>query len=328
VPTTGDLRWAVVLLAAAAAARAEVAIPVVGRPTPFYDAAGRNVTVEAAAAPVDLTPDDTIAFTLTVRNLLNPDDVQRPDLSAVPAFARAFQIAVESDGSTGSPGSRVFRYRLKPRGVAVTEIPKVVFPYYDPDKPQPPDRPSLPFRKVETQPIALRVQKTAPPSLDPVPVNVPEFATTLAASESAEVPAWGWWLAAVGPPTMAVGAYLAWRVVNPEGARLVRRRRSRAARAALRTLHGLSRHPPVDLTRVVACVAEYVAERFDLPGVFRTPVDVAKRLREANAPEPLVAECEDFFRETDVARFAPAYLSADHLIADAEHLVRRLEGDE
>jgi hypothetical protein len=316
------------MLHVAGAARAEVAIPVVGRPTPFYEAAGRNVTIEATASPVDLTLDDTITFTLTIRNLLNPAEVQRPNLSEIKAFREGFQIDDEAGDTTGSPGTRVFRYKLRPRGVTVTEIPRVVFPYYDPDKPQPPDRPSLPFRKAETQPIPLRIKKTAPPPLDPVPVTVPDFAATLAESSSAELPALGWWLAAVGPPSMALAAYVAWRIVNPEGARLARRRRSRAARAALRTLHGLARHPPVDLTRVVGCVAEYVAERFDLPGVFRTPGDVAKRLREVNAPEPLVHECEDFFRETDVARFAPAYLSADELIADAERLVRRLEGDE
>ena len=328
MPTTGDLRWVLPLLLIAPAVRAEVAIPVVGRPTPFYDAAGRNVTVEATGSPTDLTLDDTITFTITVRNLLNPAEVQRPDLSQFEAFRRGFQIDDEPGDSTGPADTRVFRYRLRPRGTGITEIPKVVFPYYDPDRPQPPDRPSLPFRKAETTPIPITVRKVSPPPLEPVPVTVPEFAASLAESSSAELPAWGWWLAAVGPPAMALAAYAAWRVVNPEGARLARRRRSRAARAAFRTLHGLGRHPAVDLTRVVGCVAEYVAERFDLPGVFRTPGDVAKRLREVNAPEPLVHECQNFFRETDVARFAPGYLSADELIADAERLVQRLEGDE
>ena len=286
------------------------------------------MSVEATATPVDLTPDDSIAFTITGRNLLNPGEVQRPDLSEIEAFRRGFQIDDEATETSGSPGTRVFRYRLRPRGATVTEIPRVVFPYYDPDRPQPPDPPSLPFRNAATPPIPLPIRKTSAPPLDPLPVTVPQFAATLTAANSSELPAWGWWLAAVGPPMMALAAYLGWRVVNPEGARLARRRRSRAARATLRTLHSLGRHPPVDLNRVVGCVAEYVAERFDLPGVFRTPVDVAKRLREVNAPEPHVHECESFFRETDVARFAPAYLSADEFIADAERLVRRLEGDE
>src|SRR5262245_50295900 len=69
VPKTGDLRWALVLLLFALPARAEVTIPVVGRPTPFYQAAGRNVTIDAIATPVTLTLDDSIIFTLTIGNL-------------------------------------------------------------------------------------------------------------------------------------------------------------------------------------------------------------------------------------------------------------------
>ena len=47
-------------------APAEVMIPVVGQPSPFYGAAGRDVKVEAQADPVELTLDDTIVFTLRV----------------------------------------------------------------------------------------------------------------------------------------------------------------------------------------------------------------------------------------------------------------------
>lgn len=327
MPRTGNAHWALVLAVVAPAARADVVIPVVGRPSPFYDAVGRTVTVEAAATPVELTADESIIFTLTVRNLLNPAAVRRPDLAEIDAFRRGFQADDEPPDSADPPGTRVFRYRLRVRDATTTEIPRVVFPFYDPDRPQPADRPGNPFRKAETRPIPIRVRPAGPPPLPPEPLDVSEFAEQLAPPGAPNVPAWGWWMAGVGPPILALIAYLAWRVVNPEGARLARRRRSRAARAVLHALHKLGRHPPVDLARVVGCVAGYVADRFDLPGVVRTPADVARRLREAGAPEALVADCERFFRAADAARFAPAGVPADGLIADADRLVRRLEGD-
>src|SRR3712207_7406392 len=45
----------------------------------FYGAAGRGVKVEAAADPTELTLEDSLVYTLRVRNLANPADVQRPE---------------------------------------------------------------------------------------------------------------------------------------------------------------------------------------------------------------------------------------------------------
>lgn len=307
--------------------RAEVEIPTVGQPTPFYGAAGSGVKVEASAEPTELSPDDAILYTLTVRNLLNPTEVQRPDLSELEAFRRDFQVEDDPTPESEPAGTRVFWYRLRPRGVGVTRIPELVFPFYNPNVPQPPDRPDLPFQKARTQPIPIRVRPTPPPPQAMVPLEVPAFAESLDDS-SGGVPAWVWWLAAVGPPVLAVGWCVGWRALNPAGARLARRRRSRAARHALRTLHALGRHPPADPGAVVGCVAAYLAERFDLPGLFRTPADLTRRLTEAGASAEAVAECEAFLRAADVARFAPSPAGAgDALATDAEHLVRRLEGE-
>ncbi len=309
-------------------ARAELNIPVVGRPTPFYDAAGKDVVAEATAEPTDVTPDDSIAFTLTIRNLRNPDEVRKPDLEDLEPFRRAFRIEDDATPISEPAGTRIFRYRLRPRGADVHEIPKLTFPYYDPDRPQPPDRPDFPFRRAETKPIAIRVVKTAAPPLPIVPLEVPEFAASLATPGATEVPNFVWWLAVAIPPFAAAGFVLVWRLLNPEGSRLARRRRSRAARIALKALHAAGRYRPDDATPVVEILAGYLSERFDMSGVFRTPGDVTNRLREANASSELVDECAGFFHAADVARFAPsAGFGAESLRADAERLIRRLEGD-
>jgi hypothetical protein len=311
----------------ASAAHAQVNIPVVGQPSPFYGAAGKDVRIEASASPTEITLDESIIYTLRIRNLVNAADVERPDLNAITDFERDFQIEDEPTTETEPAGTRIFKYQLRPRTLRIKAIPSLVFPYYDPNLPQPADRPEFPFRKVRTESIAIRVRKEAPPPLPAEPLDVPAFAETLP-QHSMEMPRWVWWFAAVVPPIVAFGWCLAWRVMNPAGARLVRRRRSRAARAALRTLQLLGRRRSPEAGAIVGCVATYLAEHYDLPGIFRTPGDLSRRLLEAGASPETIADCEAFLREADAVRFSPTPAgSVDALIADAERLVRHQEGE-
>jgi hypothetical protein len=315
------------LIVFGATAAAGVDIPTLGQPSPFYGAAGKGVKVEAAAEPTELTLDGTILLTLRVTNLVNAPDVRRPDLGELDAF-RDFQIDDDSTPEPEASGTRIFRYRLRPRRATVAAIPGIVFPYYDPSFPQPADRPDLPFRKARTEPIPIQIHKVAPPPAVVVPLDVPAFAASPATASTWDVPGWAWWLAALLPPVAAIGGCAIWQILNPAGARLARRRRSRAARSAIRTLHGLQRHPPADPATVVAAVVTYLAERHDLPGLFRTPVELAGRLRQAGAVDETVTECELFLRAADSARFAPyPDVTGDALIAQAERLIRRQEGE-
>jgi hypothetical protein len=314
------------LLLAPAAAGA-VDIPPVGQPSPFYGAAGKNVKIEIAAEPTELSIDDTLIYTLRVRNLDNPADVRRPDLGEIDAF-RDFQVDDDSEPVSEPSGTRIFRYRLRPRKATLTAVPGFVFPYYDPGIAQPADQPELPFRKARAEPVPIRIHKPAPAPIEVVPLDVPDFALAPATPTTTEVPNWVWWLASVLPPVLAVGGCAVWVALNPAGARLARRRRSRSAKSAIRTLHSLGRHPPVDPAAVVACVSGYLADRYDLPGLFRTPGDLARRLREAGADPATVAECEAFLWSADSARFAPSpEVTGEALLADAERLIRRREGE-
>jgi hypothetical protein len=96
----------------------------------------------------------------------------------------------------------------------------------------------------------------------------------------------------------------------------------------LRHLHLLARRGAPDAGAVVGCVATYLAEHYDLPGIYRTPADLAHRLRDAGATTETIADCESFLRAADAARFTPAPAgSLEVLIADAERLVRHQEGE-
>ncbi len=319
------LAWA--LFICTTTASAEVTIPAIGQPSPFYGAAGKGVKVDTSASPTELTLDDSIVYTIRVSNLLNAAEVERPNLTAIEAFQRNFQIADEPTTEAEPPGTRIFQYRLRPRQTKATSIPGLAFPYYDPSLPQPADKPDFPFLRARTEPIPIRVRKATPPPLPVVPLEVPAFAETLA-EPSTSVPSWLWWLGLAGPPTVAVAWCMMWRAMNPVGDRLARRRQSRAARLALRTLHSLARQASADPAAIVGCVALYLAERFDLPGVYRTPGDLAIHLRNAGAGDAVVAECVALMRTADATRFAPTPAgSTDLLIADAERLIRGQEGE-
>src|SRR4051812_48233261 len=115
-----------VSLLAASGARGGIDIPMIGQPSPFYGAAGKKVTAETTAEPTVLSLDDTVSFTLRIRGLDNAPAVRRPDLTVLDAF-RDFQVEDDATSEVEPAGTRVFRYRLRPRRATVKAIPAIVF---------------------------------------------------------------------------------------------------------------------------------------------------------------------------------------------------------
>ena len=329
VRTIGKQSASFALLLSLSAARADDAmIPVIGQPTPFYGAAGTGVTVEASADRTELTPQDTIAYTLQIQHLANAADVQRPNLTEIDAFYKDFQIEDVDAAEQHAAGTRVFRYRLRPRRATVASIPALSFPYYDPTRPQPPDRPDFPFLSARTKPIPIRIRKSAAPVLPVMPLDVPDFAAAPAEPSSTGMPSWAWYLAALAPPIAAIVWCAIWTIMNPAGARLAKGRRSRAARTALRRLHAWGRREPAELGAIVECVEAYLAERYTLVSIMHTPNERSRQLIEAGTSAEFVAHCVEFFRFADTARFAPGpTITGDILIAEAEQLIRQQEGE-
>jgi len=164
----------------------DVSIPVVGQPSPFFGAAGRGVIATASVEPTQFTRDESCILSLKIAKVINPTEVKRPAFEDLGEFAKDFQAENLPEGPA-KDGERVFRYRLRPRKIEVTEIPVIVFPYYDPNVPQPPDMPGLPFRKARTDSIPIKITKpAAPPAIPVTPLVIPAFA------EKSEVPAEHW----------------------------------------------------------------------------------------------------------------------------------------
>lgn len=264
------MRATLLLLTLAGPAAADaVTIPVVGRPMPFFGAAGHTVTATAAVEPTAISRDQSCTLTLRLGNLLNAADVRRPTLEDFEDF-QDFQVTALPDGQSGKD-ERVFRYELRPRRVGTLEVPVIAIAYYDPR------RQLDPFRKARTEAVPVTVTKPAePPPVPPTPLDVPDFAETLA---DAPAP----WatprylfrvLGVLTVPLVALGGYFWWK--NPGDDVHRRRLRSRVARRTVRHL----RNPSLTLDELTAAMREY----FETCG----------------------GPADDFTAKTDELRFAPA----------------------
>lgn len=311
---TGEL---LLCLSLAASASAEVTIPVVGRPTPFINAAGSPMTATASVSTTVPAVDDPIIYTLTLGGLLNPADVTRPTL---PEFDADFRITDDGEGSATAT-SRTFRYTLLPRRPTVATIPVVAIHYYDPRIKQPTDQPKLPFRIARTEPITIHIRKAEEPTRVPVPLEVPPFAERFVEDTSGVAPAL-WTLAIVGPPFVAIVICAIGWYSRPAGQRLLRRRRSRAARIALAKLEN------AEPEAIVAAVGRYFVDRFDLPGVPDTAHAVDDVLTRADVERPIRDRAIAFLHLADAARFAPSSFVANDLSEAASALIRHIEDAE
>ena len=315
----------------------ELRIPKTGQPTSdFYNAAGTGIRLTAEAIPPELNRGEWLTFKLTITNLVNAPQVEKPSLKALPAFS-PFQIKEGSElDSKMDPAvrdRRIFIYELRPDVETVTLIPEIAFYYFDPRRMVAPNRPQDRFPKTFSNAVAIRIRApSAPTAGTPIPLDVPDFAARISTgnetltSPSTNPPVWIWLIALVVPPVLAVGWVVAWRRYFPGAAKLVLLKRNRAVRHALQAIARAMKLPTVEAANLVsATVLDYLRERFELPPGAFTPVEIAAHLRSTRCPAERIEEVQSFFRNCDDCRFAPMQRPSDGIALDAERLVIALE---
>jgi hypothetical protein len=303
-------------------------IPEVGRPTTnFYGAAGAGVRVAWSLDRDTVALGEEIVATLTVTNVTNPRNVARPDLDKLPEYRARFTVTDQPDPQPAAGANEVkFTYRLRPRDLAVEELPRLDFHYYNPALPVGKDFPMTRTPKVGIT-VTPPKPKPAPPA---VPLRAPEhlFAVATGATVLDGAPfapcGWAWAAAGLAGPLAALAWYLAWRRVFPDAARLAKLRRSRAARRAADAIRRAGRAPDPPAA-VAGAVLGYLRSRFPLPPGAVTPGEVGAALAELGLPAADCGAVADFLRDCDAARFSPAGDADASLAADAAALVTRLE---
>ncbi len=262
---------------------------------------------------------ETLTLTLTVHatgEVFKPP--QAPDLALHPQAAFAgFDIepmhpipAVREVKNTWT-----FVYKLRPKSVKVREVPSILFMYWDPVVQA--DSPYLTWPVVETDALPLQVLDRpvlAVPLV--VPAAVDRFASgpdLLKRQHVWQRPSFALLSALVlGPPVLGIVWYALWRRWYPDAVEALRRRRTRAARTALRELAGGRGLPPQQRAeQAAAAVARYLQARLDLAVAEPTPTEATERLDKAGVAASAIQQTADFFRACDAARFgggSPAHL--------------------
>jgi hypothetical protein len=301
-------------------------IPVVGQPTAhFYRAQGTQVRVAWQLDRTAVPEDEEIVATLVISGATNPREIVRPDLRQLDPFESRFIITDNRDPAPAADAKEVrFSYRLRPRNRSVDRFPTLLFHYYNPAMAREKAFPLL-TAKVEER---ITVTAPRPKAQAPVlPLGEPEWLLAYeprpaAPASGALAPSW-LVLGLLGP--VAGGAwYLAWRRIYPDGARLARMRRTRAARraiAAFRRSPAASDPPAV----VAAALLGYLRSRFPMPAGAATPGEVRHALEDTGLAVAETGRVEALLRSCDEARFAADADGPGSLALEAKALVERLE---
>jgi hypothetical protein len=288
-------------------------IPPAGRPAdlPFSGASGR-FAISATASPLTVRVNEPLTLKLRVQAtgpVRHPP--RRIDLRKVAAFHDRFHIIDLPDPPSPAPGAKTweFSWTLKPRSLAVREIPGIPFVYFDPSV-----RTNEPTRRFQT------------PYTDPIPITVKEEAIVerpLVASEEFFELARGpdllgrqerWQppgvvslaLLLLALPLLGWATLLVWRRLYPDAVRLAQRRRSRAARLALLALERSRRRPAREQAEDVArTLAGYLNQRLELPLGEPTPAETEAWLRQQGLAEELCGQIHGLLCACDESRFGP-----------------------
>lgn len=293
----------------------------------FYNAvATKKVEVAWSADPATVPRDGEVMLTLTVRNAANPHELTRPNLAAMDAVTKLFQVIDRVDPPAARDAKEVrFTYTLRPREVGAAVVPALKYVYYRSDFADG-DRFQTTYAKALTVTVTPPAPKVSPAS-PAVPLEAPEEFFKLAEdSHRFRVPGrFGWLLPVAAIPVVVAGWVIVWRWVFPDAARLAKLRRNRAVRRALDQLRS-ARESPDPAGGAAGAFRRYLVGRYGVPSTAQTPSEIAAALEELGEPTERVNDAAAFLRSCDATRFADPGDNGVSVAAQAEALILAWEG--
>jgi hypothetical protein len=313
-------------------------IPRVGLPPglPFSEASG-SFQIETDAESTSVRMEDPITFIVRVRAAGPVQKApRRLSLGDLTAFREAFHIEDLPDsgaevvavarlvGLSVSPHTAAlaglamasrplaweFRYRLKPKTLAVQEIPSLPFVFYN-RKILSPDR-RFQVVYADAIPITVKPRESVQTAVQGPP-GAFQFSTgpgLLARSSTHPMePGLGVIvLFLLGPPLACVVWYLVWRRLYPDAARQARQQRSRAARLALDLLRRAPAAPEQRAGVAGMAVTRYLRLRLGLPFAEPTPTETAEYLLRRGCSLDRADEAMRFYQACAAVRFQPVLM--------------------
>jgi hypothetical protein len=308
--------------------------PIVGQPDFFNGAVGR-FRAAASADKVKLQAEDPLTYTVRVTaegKAKHPP--RRPPLADFPGFADGFYIEDVGPAEGRQPERQTweFAYRLKPKNTAVKAVPGFPFVFFRPGF-QPP---RFGYMTLYVKEIPITVTPRQPVPVPAKPVAGSEATFVLAQGDVLRHDSIGRLpgpvvlvLMLLAPPLGCVAWYVVWRRLNPAAARLARRRRSRAAQEALKSLGNIDRsHDAEEQARqATAAVAHYLRQRLELPVVEPTPAEAEAHLRRHGISQRLAGQTAGLLRTCAAVRFDPQPPPSAGLVETANGVILALEAE-
>jgi hypothetical protein len=311
-----------------------------GRPPSFTGAVGR-FGIDVSAKPTEVAVGDPVTLTMTITDRTPAgtrlEGLRPPVLDEVPGMSDRFRIPADPLAGVVEGRRKTFTQTIRAKDDTVGRIPAIPFAYFDPQTER--------FVTVSSDPIALSVEPAANISVadvvgfEPGPGGGPTELTEVAGgilanysgpdllvSQQVTVATWTHGATVMAPPfvfgAVAVGCRRTRRLRNDHG--YARKRTAR--RRALHRLRGAHHQEPTPQAQATAqALADYVADRCNLPAGALTSTEVVDRLRQAEVSSDLVADIEQVLATCEQLRYAAASGDTDGLTEQAARCVTRLE---
>jgi hypothetical protein len=288
-------------------------LPKEGRPDTFKGAVG-NFQFDAQIQPKEVKAGDPITVTITVSGQGNFDTVSCPTLSSKEGF-KVYQPQVKQ-GQT----AKVFEQVLIPQSETITEIPEIIFSFFDPQ--------TKSYRRLSWGPFPITVTK--PEGSELKIVESPQAVTKIAKEEPLgrdivyikEFPgrlrrrSWylhrrpGYWFYQLAVLILSISLMIFRKHQEKlrTDERYARRLHApgKARRGILQAQQFLKQARTEEFFETVhRTMRGYLADKFHLPSGGLTPEIVRQALGNKGIDEDVLNRLMDIFSACDMARYAP-----------------------
>jgi hypothetical protein len=311
-----------------------------GRPPSFTGAVGR-FDIDVSAKPTEVAVGDPVTLTMTITDRTPAgarlEGLRPPDLGEVPGLSERFRIPTDPLAGVVEGRRKTFTQTIRAKDDTVGRIPGIPFAFFDPRAGRYVTEFSdpIPLSVVPAANISVADVVGSEPGLGAGPTELTEVAGGILAnysgpdllmSQQVTTATWVHGATVVAPPILfgivAVGCRRTRRLRNDHG--YARKRTAR--RRALHRLRGANHEEPTRQAQATAqALADYVADRCNLPAGALTGTEVVDRLRQADVAADLVADIEALLATCEQLRYAAVSGDTNGLPEQAARCVARLE---
>jgi hypothetical protein len=300
-------------------------LPDTGKPTGFAGAVGQW-TLSLKAQPTEVALGDPITVTMEITGRGNIDTVPTPQLNGLDQFKSYDPTAKTDKDELNTQGQRVIQQVLIAKDAAVTKIPSISLPYFDPSDGT--------YKIAMTEPVKLTIKGGAggqttivsgAPRAQPRekvgqdivylkgdlgPLAVAPFYGTA-----------GFWAVNLVPVFGLFGVILWKRRIDKLTGDIAYARRSRAAKNALKILANATGYDQVQ-----QALQQYLGDRLNIPAAGITASVVTEKLLPRGLAPEIGHRITDCFETCDSARFAGSVTTdLTALRTRVEQLIHELE---